>query len=297
MVDRWSDIGDDFSETVYWLANPIVQRRFQERIVDGSGFDHWINFCADRFLAPARRILSVGCGDGGLERHLHGLLNADFIDGVDISPARIETARRAAEKAGLSSLRYFALNVETNPFPEPGYDAIIFDSSLHHVFDVDAMLRRVAEALAPGGILVVNEYIGPNRFRLSAREQQILDSAWLLMPERFRRSCAAVNRGDLQPRASYPDPLEVERVDPSECVQSEEIMPRLREHFEISYFADRGGSLLQFLLANIAGNFREDDETAVRLLKSLFALEDILTASGDLGVHFALIAARPKPRA
>jgi len=297
VIERWSsDTSEDFSQAVYWLANPIVARRYQNRAVGDSQATHWVDFCAGRFLSelPVNRILSVGCGEGGLERHLQGLLPATLIEGIDISPTRIDSARQAAAEAGMSAIRYFVGDAEDMPLLPSRYGAIIFDASLHHVFDVRGLLERVATALGPGGILVVNEYVGPNRFALSSREREVLEAAWRLLPEAFRRSCATVNRGELQHAPAYPDPAEVEQVDPSECVQSEQIMPTLRERFEILHYADRGGSLVHFLLANIAGNFREDNPRAVRLLEVMFDLEDVLVESGDLGVHFALAIARPR---
>jgi len=50
---------------------------------------------------------------------------------------------------------------------------------------------------------------------------------------------------------------------------------------------------LQFLLADIAGNFAQD-EAGERLLKMLFAIEDTLIEVGALPSDFAYIVAAPK---
>jgi hypothetical protein len=80
-------------------------------------------------------------------------------------------------------------------------------------------------------------------------------------------------------------------LDPSEAVRSVEILPLLQRYFELVEFKPLGGSILQFLLADIAGNFQ--DETGQRLLKMLFVIEDALLASGDLQSDFAYVVARP----
>ncbi|MDI9548519.1 MAG: class I SAM-dependent methyltransferase [Chloroflexota bacterium] len=81
-------------------------------------------------------------------------------------------------------------------------------------------------------------------------------------------------------------------VDPSEAVRSAEILPVLETLFEIVEYRPLGGTILQFLLADIAGNFV--DEAGEQLLEILFQLEDALMASGDLPSDFALIVARPR---
>jgi hypothetical protein len=65
----------------------------------------------------------------------------------------------------------------------------------------------------------------------------------------------------------------------------------LREHFRIVEFKPLGGSILQFLLADIAGNFQS--EAGNQLLEMLFIIEDALMATGELDSDFAYIVATP----
>ena len=54
-----------------------------------------------------------------------------------------------------------------------------------------------------------------------------------------------------------------------------------------------GGTLIQFMLDGIAGNFRHDDEDSLKVLDLIFKIEDTLVESGDLSPHFAMIVAQP----
>lgn len=81
-------------------------------------------------------------------------------------------------------------------------------------------------------------------------------------------------------------------VDPSEAVRSDEIMPVLQTMFDVVEFRPLGGAILQFLLADIAGNFETEDSE--RLMEMLFTIEDTLMAIGDLPSDFAYIVARPR---
>jgi hypothetical protein len=92
--------------------------------------------------------------------------------------------------------------------------------------------------------------------------------------------------------ANLPTLHSVMAVDPSESIRSAEIVPLLCRHFDIVEFKPMGGAILQFLLADIAGNFREED--GEKVLEMLFAVEDTLMAVGDLDSDFAYIVATPK---
>lgn len=93
--------------------------------------------------------------------------------------------------------------------------------------------------------------------------------------------------------ASLPTARSVIAVDPSEAVRSAEIVPVLRQHFDIIEYKPLGGTILQFLLADIADNF-EHDEAGARLLEMLFAIEDALMDAGHLDSDFAYIVAAPQ---
>lgn len=96
--------------------------------------------------------------------------------------------------------------------------------------------------------------------------------------------------------ANLPTARSVIAVDPSEAVRSAEIVPLLRQHFDILEYKPLGGTILQFLLADIAGNFQQD-ETGARLLEMLFAIEDALIDAGHIESDFAYIVAAPKASA
>lgn len=91
---------------------------------------------------------------------------------------------------------------------------------------------------------------------------------------------------------ALPTERSVIAVDPSEAVRSAEIMPILQTLFDVIEYRPLGGSILQFLLADIAGNFQ--DETGEQLLEVFFRLEDALIACGDLPSDFAYIVATPR---
>lgn len=296
VANYWDEHTDEtyFGET-YWLANPIINRHYQIKAAGGRDYTSWVNFSVQHFLGercPVDRVLSIGSGDGALERHLASIGTAKLIEGIDLAPKRISNAKEEATKAGFEeSIRYILCNVETSPFPGSNYDAIYFNSSLHHISDLDSILKKCSSALKEEGYLFVNEYIGPNRFAFNEREKQVMLSVFQMIPDKFRVSHAEHDRGQVRNHLSFPDPAEVERVDPSEAIHSEEIVDALKRHFQIKEFNFAGGTLMQFMLDGIAGNFRETDAESMKVLELIFNIEDTLVESGDLLPHFAMIIA------
>jgi SAM-dependent methyltransferase len=210
---------------------------------------------------------------------------------LDLAPGAIEIARREAGSVSLHGIRYEVADLNLLNLPESHYDAIWFNSSLHHVRELEAVCDNVAAALKPGGFLFAMEYVGANRFDFSARQLEAIRAALALLPERYRRSflkgTAPTLLGPL-----IPNPRDVEVTDPSEAIRSSDIPRVIAERFDILVHNKGGGTLLQYLLHGIAGNFRSDDADSLKVLDMLFRIEDTLIDSGDLPSDFDLIVAR-----
>jgi hypothetical protein len=91
-----------------------------------------------------------------------------------------------------------------------------------------------------------------------------------------------------------PSAKEVARVDPSESIRSGEIMGLIEERFEIVYKADFGGTLLQFVLADIAGNFDPADPRDVALVDLICLYEETLIEQGVLPSDFTYVVAKAR---
>jgi SAM-dependent methyltransferase len=297
VADLWSRKLDDagaFSADVYWLAVPEVYRSYVRAATQGRREDSWVNYCVAEFLAdraPVERMLSIGCGTGALERHL-GILSAfRECDAWDIAPSAIETARRLALEEGRHNIHYEVRDANLDDFskgPAELYDAVWFNSSLHHIEALERTCEAVARSLKPDGWLFIHEYVGPSVFRLPPRQQQVIRAVFDLIPERYRR-----NGPDTVAAApGIPDPVEVAAVDPSEAVRSEEILEIVGHYFDVVECNPAGGTILQFLLHGIAGNFRPEDPESMAVLDMLIRIERTLIDVGDLPSDFVLLVAR-----
>ena len=298
VADRWSEHTSDspaLSDAVYWLAVPQVMRRHQAKLTDGR-FGNWVEAVTHDFFSertPVGRALSLGCGDGSLERDLASLNFFRQCDAFDLSPVAIEMAAQQATAVGCGDrIHYEIRDINAIELEADCYDAIWFNGSLHHISALERVLDQCSAALKSDGYLVVNEYVGANRFDFPPQQKRAISAAWGLIPDRFRRSFVEANRGEVLYAPPLPDPREVEAVDPSEAVRSAEIASQLRERFRICYERKAGGSILQFLLSGIAGNFSSDDPASMRLLEMLFDIEDSLIEVGELDSDFMLFVAQ-----
>lgn len=99
------------------------------------------------------RILDVGCG-GGLVCEPLARLGAK-VTGIDPADENIRAARVHADISGLD-IDYRAMRIEDIAAGGEGFDAVMCLEVIEHVPDPAAFLRHCADALKPGGLLIVS---------------------------------------------------------------------------------------------------------------------------------------------
>jgi len=99
---------------------------------------------------PGMRVVDLGCGTGKLTRELHERLAARGTIGIDRSARMLEGTRSSELPAGLT---FETGAIEDFPGARGTFDLIFSNAALHWVEDHDAVLARLAGALAPSGQL------------------------------------------------------------------------------------------------------------------------------------------------
>lgn len=116
------------------------------------------------------RVLDIGCGFGDLCVRLRSL-GVGSVLGLDASTRMIDEAKaRICDK----NIRFVQQPIETFMFPDEAFDLVVASLVFHYVEDFEAIVRRIAGALRPGGHLVFSvehpmcTAIGHNRWHLDA---------------------------------------------------------------------------------------------------------------------------------
>jgi SAM-dependent methyltransferase len=273
----WEEGAPGEPEDHFWGAQPLVRRAINRRVTGDPNRWPMEWFAARYAREPLARGLSIGCGTGGLERDVVGKRICGFVEGVDFSRESVAEARRLAEAAGLSrAVEYRVEDVHRLTLSEERYDVVFFHGSLHHVRSVEQVLGRVHRALKPGGLIYVDEYMGPSRCDWTAEEWAFARAAFDALPDQVK------NRAEL----AVPLPLD----DPLESIRSSRILPELRRIFRVEEDRPYGGNILWFVFPCLDMAALRQDRTG--LLSRLIALEDHLLEKGWVRPYFRVFVGR-----
>ncbi|MDO9319463.1 MAG: class I SAM-dependent methyltransferase [Gammaproteobacteria bacterium] len=259
-------------------------------LISGQPDKNWLEYIAAQFFkTPVNLALSLGCGGGGLERHAVALNIVDSFHAYDVSTGAIEIARNSAVGHAIGHrIDYRVADLNTLVLPEGLYDCVFASQSVHHIGNLEHYFEQVAKCLKPGGLFIINEFVGSNQFQWSDLQVQHAQSMLESIPEGLRQSIRGHGQKNVILR---PTLEEMNNSDPTEAIRSADIIPGLQKHFEIVDQKDFGGTLLQLVLEDIVGNF-SDQKQDREILQSLFDAEQVLLKSGILSSDFTLIVAR-----
>ncbi len=276
---------------IHWVEQPAIARAINQRI-SGDPAVNWVQYVTDRYLAARRGQyigLSLGCGTGYIERMFQRQGVFRELIGTDIAEGALKLCRELAAREQ-AAVRYEVCDLNHCRLPAGRYDAIIAGSCLHHVQRLEHCLDQINQALAPDGILVVNEYVGPAQFQLGRTQCGIINDLLRCLPDRYRKM--RVGRTPLKPDFVPLSRELMSEVDPSEAIRSDEIIPLCLERFDLLERKDYGGTLLQMLLQYIAGNFEINDEKDQAIINLLTYFEELLIDSGVLASDFTFMVLR-----
>ncbi|MER2603504.1 MAG: class I SAM-dependent methyltransferase [Candidatus Competibacter phosphatis] len=104
-------------------------------------------------LSPDLSALEYGCGTGLLSFALYRELGSITL--ADSSAGMLAVLREKIAASGADHLRPMRLDLTVDPLPAERYDLIYTLMTLHHVSDVDRILRDFHALLRPDGALCI----------------------------------------------------------------------------------------------------------------------------------------------
>lgn len=264
----WNE--DDLPSSNWWQVDAVRQRWNQ--LITGNQQTIYPDYVVQKWLSNQTnlKLLSIGCGTG--QRELEFAKHTCFaqIDAFDIAPKAIKDAQKTAAEIGINTCNFFVGDVYQDAWPDEHYDVVLFHSSLHHFKQVDGLLKKVKRTLKTNGIIVINEYVGANRFQFTNSRKQKVNAIYQTeVPTNFK---TRKNTTTPKNKVYFPGLLRMVISDPSEAVESASIMPLMQDNFTLLEQKNYGGNLLTFILKDIAHHFNKPE--AQPILEKLFALED-----------------------
>jgi cyclopropane-fatty-acyl-phospholipid synthase len=123
--------------------------------LDQAQRDKLDHIAAKLCLKPGMRVLDIGCGWGGMARHIHKLSGAEVL-GVTLSEEQLKYARARADALGIAShVRYELMDYRDVKGP---FDRIVSVGMFEHVGRPNylAYFDKVADLLAPDGVALIH---------------------------------------------------------------------------------------------------------------------------------------------
>ena len=261
-----------------WLAEPVVRHAVNERITGHPGSWTMAWFKENYAIEPFGRGLSLGCGEGALERDVMEKEICREMVGLDLSNEAVTRASALARAAGLDSINYRLGDMNHLELEEESFDIGFFHQSLHHVEALDSCLATVRRALRPGALLYLDEYIGPSRGDWRRELIAEAEEVYARLPRQIKRSRRVT--------------LPVDWRDPSEAVRSAEIVEHLERYFVLREQRDYGGNLLSVIHPLLKPDVLTTP-LGEEVLTTLVVAEDRLLERG-VGSYYAVLVAEPR---
>jgi len=277
-----------------WMNHPYIEHYYLNQRLTGNVEENWLIYFKKKYIPQPLQIgLTLGCGEGSLERHAIQIRICERFEAFDIADGAIVLAKAEAAKRDLQErIQYEVRDINIIALEEAKYDVIFACMSVHHFQRLEHIFSEISKAIKPGGFLVLNEFVGPSQFQWTNQQLAIINNLLALLPVKYRKY--VLFPGHSKDKCRRPTLKEMNSIDPSEAIRSAEIIPLLLRRFQIIERFDYGGTILHILLQDIAGNFDSEKEEDLVILKLLCYVEETLVYHNVLPSDFTFIIAHKK---
>ncbi|MBP5331256.1 MAG: class I SAM-dependent methyltransferase [Lachnospiraceae bacterium] len=127
-----------------------TRRAFHDKYsVNKQGYVNWM--VSNYEFRAGMKVLEIGCGTGSLWAGRSEMIEkCEKIVLTDISEGMLETAKKNIGEQ--SNIEYRYADIQELPFDDDSFDAVIANSMLYHVPDLNKGLREVRRVLKDGGV-------------------------------------------------------------------------------------------------------------------------------------------------
>lgn len=270
-----------------WWTIPLVKERWNRKIT-GNALIGYEEYTVKKYLEGRNnlRMLSIGSGVCSHELKFARFTNFSEIICVDIAKNLLIKAAEIAKDQKLENIKFYEKDVYKIGFENHEFDIIMFHSSLHHFSNIPGLISKIKLWMKPNGFLLINEYVGKNRLQFSKNQVMSINKGLNLIPKKLRKRYKTNLTKNKFYGSGY---IRMIIADPSECVESENILPTVRREFEIIEEKPYGGNLLMNILKDISHNFLNSQDNDInQALMNIFKYEDDYLRDNESDFIFGL---------
>lgn len=285
------------SDPIDYTQHPFIYKHAIGKPQTGTLEGYNLDRVGRRFLTPPpARTLALGVGMAFTEEHLIRNNYAQHIVAYEMSSTAVERATQRFAEAGLSDrIEMRAGDVLLDNLPSASFDAVFVQAAIHHFYQIDEMFELMHRVLKPGGMLVYDEYVGPDLHVWHPEVVALLDELNACLAPRYRMDFASKSERLEGPKPSREWMLQ---HDPSEGVHASRILPLTYQWFDVIDRADYGGTLLRPFFSGILRNFDWADPKDQTVARLLVLIEQLLTRNSVVPHYQTSVVAlrRDQPR-
>jgi SAM-dependent methyltransferase len=246
---------------------------------------------------PPARMLALGSGMAFTEEYIVRNNFAQHVTAYEMSPTACERARARFAEAGLSDrIEMRAGDVLEDNLPSGSFDVVFVQAAIHHFDRIDDMFVLMHRVLRPGGLLVYDEYVGPDLHVWTPDIVALLDELNDCLAPAYRMNA---HTGTLRERGPIPSREWMLEHDPSEGVHASRILPLTYQYFDVIDRADYGGTIMRGFFSGLLRNFDWSDPKDQTVGRLIVLIEHLMTRHGVIPHYQTSIVARKRavPRA
>ncbi len=274
-----------------WYQVPSVRQRWN-RLITGDENTIYEDYVVKKYLGGKLDLNLLSIGSGSCSHEINFAMHNCFsrVTCVDMAGNLLEKGKKRSRELDLKNMEFVQGDAYHLDLKENDYDMILFHASLHHFQNIQGLIGGdLLKALKGEGILVINEYVGSNRFQFPGEQISMVNQALQKIPRQYRIRY----RMKLQKnRVSGAGILRMYMADPSEAPESDKILEILNRQMEAIEIKPYGGNILMLTLKDISHHFMEETLESDAILKELFDLEDKYMEKTDSDFVFGVYRKR-----
>ncbi len=267
-------------QLAFWQS-PVVRAAINRRITGDPELGpetHFARRHGPSIVAP--HALSLRASDAKFEVALVEAGSCERVTGLDDEQGRVDFAAGRVPEPLRDRVAFQLGTLDRWEPPEP-LGAVVCRSFLHSRSDLEIVLDRLAAMLAPGGLLFVEDFVGPSQFQWTDAQLEAINRLLARLPHELLADLSSED-GALKLRVERPSLARRIAAGSRQAVRSEEILPALDLRFERVEVCPYGGAIFHQLFSRIMGNFSGRAD----LVGVLMEFDALLTDAGVVGSDY-----------